>query len=347
MTKILSNDQVDGWIAELRNAGRKFGYTCGAFDLLHAGHVDYLARSRARCDALLVAVNSDWSIRQYKNPHRPICSELERITVVAALESVDAVTILNDVRPLAQIQRWKPDFYVKGGDYVTSQLRSAEAVTAYGGEVVTIPVSHKVSTSQIIERVLAIERLALPSPLMGAAPKGIVFLDRDGTLLKESPYLSDPADAELLPGVGEGLAELQRAGYRLVLVTNQQGIGLGYFDVREFIAVNAALFRLLTPFGVTISRVYYCPHSAADACECRKPAAGLLLRALREFGIEAERCFMVGDRDVDAIAGAGAGCSSVLLGAGGSEGPWPRFATFAEAAAWILNRPPMNADERR
>jgi D-glycero-D-manno-heptose 1,7-bisphosphate phosphatase len=340
MTMILTHDQVYGWVDKLRSAGRKLGYTCGAFDLLHAGHVDYLARSRAYCDALLVAVNSDWSIRQYKDPHRPICSELERMTVVAALESVDAVTILNDVRPLAQIQRWKPDFYIKGGDYGARQLRSAEAVTAYGGQVVTIPVSHHVSTSQIIERVMAVERLAQPSPVIGAAPKGIVFLDRDGTLLKESPYLSDPREAELLPGVGEGLAELQRAGYRLVIVTNQQGIGLGYFDVREFIAVNTALFRLLAPFGVTISRIYYCPHSAADACDCRKPGPGLLLRALREFGVEPERCFMVGDRDVDAMAGERAGCTPLLVGAGG-------FATFAEAAAWILNKPPMNADRRR
>lgn len=331
MKKILTNDQVDGWIDRLRAAGRKFGYTCGAFDLLHAGHVDYLARSRAHCDALLVAVNSDWSIRQYKDPHRPICFELERMSVVAALEPVDAVTILNDVRPLAQIQRWKPDFYIKGGDYSARQLRSAEAVTAYGGQVVTIPVHHLVSTSQIIERILAVERLAPPSLLNNAAPKGIVFLDRDGTLLKESPYMSDPKEAELLPGVGEGLAELQRAGYRLVIVTNQQGIGLGYFSVRDFIAVNAALFRLLTPFGVTISRIYYCPHSAADGCDCRKPAAGLLLRAMREFGVEAQRCFMVGDRDVDTAAGQSAGCTPVLVGARG-------FANFSDAATWILSR---------
>ena len=209
MTKILTNDQVDGWVDKLRSAGRKIGYTCGAFDLLHAGHVDYLARSRTHCDALLVAVNSDWSIREYKDPHRPICSELERMTVVAALESVNAVTILNDVRPLAQIQRWRPDLYIKGGDY-SGRMRSAEAVTAYGGQTVTIPFSHLVSTSQIVERVLATERLAPPSLLNNAAPKGIVFLDRDGTLLKESPYLSDPREAELLPGVGEGLAELQR-----------------------------------------------------------------------------------------------------------------------------------------
>ena len=93
-----------GWPICGAPAGRS-GYTCGAFYLLHAGHVDYLERSRALCDALLVAVNSDWSIRQYKDPHRPICSELERMTVVAGLASVDAVTMLDDLRPLAQIQR--------------------------------------------------------------------------------------------------------------------------------------------------------------------------------------------------------------------------------------------------
>ena len=339
MKKILTNDQVDGWVDRLHSAGRKFGYTCGAFDLLHAGHVDYLARTRLICDALLVAVNSDRSIRQYKNPHRPICSELERMTVVAALASVDAVTILDEARPAAQIARWKPDFYIKGGDYSVRQLRSAEAVTAYGGQVVTVPVSHHVSTSQLVERIVATERMALPSPVTGPPPKGIVFLDRDGTLLKDSPYMSDPRNAELLPGVGEGLAELQRAGYRLVIVTNQQGIGLGYFDVDEFIAVNTALFRLLTPYGVAISRIYYCPHTMADACNCRKPAPGLLLRALRDLDMPPERCFMIGDRDVDALAGAAAGCTAVLVGAGDPNGPWPRFAAFPDAAAWILNSP--------
>jgi len=337
MEKILTPDEVDAWVAELRRAGRKLGYTCGTFDLLHAGHVDYLARSRELCDALLVAVNSDWSVRQYKDPRRPICPEQERMRVVAALESVDAVTLLNDARPLAQIQRWQPDLYIKGGDYSEAKLRSADAVRAYGGRVEVIPVSHLVRTSQIIERVMALEKLAAPSPVSAAAARGIVFLDRDGKLLKESPYLSDPAKAELLPGVGAGLAKLQQAGYRLVIVTNQQGIGLGYFSFDDFVAVNVALFRLLTAYGVTISRIYYCPHSAADQCECRKPKPGLLVRALADFGMEPGRCFMVGDRDVDAMSGAAAGCSPVLVSAADVESPWPRFATFTEAVEWILS----------
>jgi len=330
MAKILANSQVDEIVAAWRGAGKKIGYTCGAFDLLHAGHVDYLERSRALCDALLVAVNSDRSVREYKDPHRPICSQQDRMRVVAALACVDAVTLLEDARPLAQLERWRPDFYIKGGDYRTDKLRSGEAVIAYGGQVATIPVTHEISTSRIIARILAAASTAPPDRIPPVAVQGIVFLDRDGTLLEDKPYLSDPREAELRPGVGEGLARLQQAGYRLVLVTNQQGIGLGYFSARDFIAVNAALFHLLAPYGVAIARIYYCPHSLADACDCRKPAAGLLRRALADFHMEPGRCFMVGDRESDTEAGQAAGCVPVLIGPGG-------FPNFTEAANWILS----------
>ncbi|HTQ57652.1 MAG TPA: HAD-IIIA family hydrolase [Bryobacteraceae bacterium] len=331
MSKILAPDAVDAAVAELRRAGRKLGYTCGAFDLLHAGHVDYLERSRALCDVLLVAVNSDRSVRTYKGSLRPICPEQERMRVVAGLGCVDIVTLLDDERPLAQLQRWQPDFYIKGGDYRPDKLRSAEAVTAYGGQVVAIPVAYAVSSSQIVERILAAGSTAPPSAVTGAPPKGIVFLDRDGTLLADRPYLSDPREAVLLPGVGEGLARLQQAGYRLVIVTNQQGIGLGYFSVRDFIAVNAALFRLLAPYGVSIARIYYCPHSQAEGCDCRKPEAGMLRRALADFGVAAGHCFLIGDRDSDEAAAGSAGCVPVRIGSGG-------LATFSEAVAWILSR---------
>lgn len=329
MKKILSHEEVDTWVAEARRAGRKIGYTCGAFDLLHAGHVDYLTRARELCDVLLVAVNADWSIQQYKNPLRPYCPERERMKVVSALGCVDAVTLLEDPRPVGQIERWKPDFYIKGGDYSVDRLRSAATVKAYGGQAVVIPVSHGVSTTKIVERVLAAERTACPAAAEATAAKGLVMLDRDGTLLKDIPYLSDAQHVELLPGVGEGLAALQGAGFRLVLVTNQQGIGLGYFGTLDFLAVNTALFNLLTPYGVTISRVYYCPHSMADECSCRKPRAGMLVRAMAEFGVAPANCYMIGDREIDRAAAVNAECTAVRVGGGG-------FADFGAAARWIL-----------
>ena len=97
--KVLSHAQVDDWIRAERAAGRRIGFTCGSFDLLHAGHVQYLAKARSHCDRLLVAINSDASVRRYKSPFRPINPERERMYLVAALAAVDAVTILDEDRP--------------------------------------------------------------------------------------------------------------------------------------------------------------------------------------------------------------------------------------------------------
>ena len=113
----MSHEQVDEWLHGERAAGHRIGFTCGSFDLLHTGHVQYLSKARQQCDRLLVAVNSDASVQRYKSPLRPINPEQDRMTVVAALAAVDAVTLLEDDRPIHLLLRWKPDLYIKGGDY--------------------------------------------------------------------------------------------------------------------------------------------------------------------------------------------------------------------------------------
>src|SRR3954454_8348398 len=171
--KVLSHAGIDQWIRAERTAGRRVGFTCGSFDLLHAGHAQYLAKARAACDRLLVAVNSDASVRRYKNPLRPINPEGERMTVVAALAAVDAVTILDDDRPLSLLLRWKPDLYIKGGDYQSSSLRSAAAVEEYGGKVLLIPSDFATSTSAIIERIAALSHHAAPEPVAAKFGRGL------------------------------------------------------------------------------------------------------------------------------------------------------------------------------
>ena len=311
MEKIRTLEQVDSWIEAERAAGHRIGFTCGAFDLMHAGHAQYLAEARALCDRLLVAVNSDASIHSYKNPLRPINPWKERAFLVAALASTDCITVLDDDRPLNLIQRWKPDFYIKGGDYQTSSLRSASAVESYGGKVVVIPAQVAASTTSMLERIEALSLHAVPQPSNATQPKGLVLLDRDGTLIRNSPF--DPSTVELLPGVIEALRDLQAAGFRLCLVTNQQGIGLGYFGYHDFIESNRRLLGLLGKQGISISKIYFCPHSMADSCECRKPAPGLILRALREQNVTADRCFVIGDSASDIEAAQAAGCVGLLV----------------------------------
>jgi D-beta-D-heptose 7-phosphate kinase / D-beta-D-heptose 1-phosphate adenosyltransferase len=309
--KILMLEQVDSWVEAERAAGHRIGFTCGAFDLMHAGHAQYLTEARALCDRLLVAVNSDASIQSYKNPLRPVNAWKERAFLVAALASTDCVTVLQDDRPLNLIQRWKPDLYIKGGDYQTSSLRSASAVESYGGKVVVIPAQFAASTSAMLERIEALSIHAAPQHPGAPRPKGLVLLDRDGTLIRNTPF--DPSTVELLPGVVQALRDLQSAGFRLCLVTNQQGIGLGYFGYRDFIEGNRKLLGLLGKAGIAISKIYFCPHSLADSCECRKPAPGLILRALREQNIAHDRCFVVGDSVSDIEAAQAAGCVGLLV----------------------------------
>ncbi len=314
MRNLHSYSSLIEWVSEQRNSGNSIGFTCGAFDLLHAGHVAYLQKAATLCSRLVVAVNSDASIRSYKNPLRPIIPEQQRATVVSALGVTDAVTIMTETRPENLIKMIHPDVYVKGGDYRVEQLQSAPLVHSYGGRCVVIPVEHEISTSRIVSKIQELSAYDLPSLSAQLRSNGsIVFLDRDGTLIENVPFLRDPTQVRLLPYVGEGLRLLQDSGFALVVVTNQQGIGLGYFDYDDFVRINSEMLRLLSRFGVRIARFYFCPHSAADSCQCRKPLPGLLKRGLDYFGSDPQNCFMIGDSASDVAAAEEAGCRGVLL----------------------------------
>lgn len=127
-------------------------FTNGVFDLLHPGHVDVLAGARRQGDALIVALNSDASVRRLKGPARPVRSEAERAYVIAALEAVDAVITFQEDTPLEVIRRLRPQVLVKGGDYDARTIVGADEVQSWGGDVVIIPLTPGQSTTSIIER---------------------------------------------------------------------------------------------------------------------------------------------------------------------------------------------------
>jgi rfaE bifunctional protein nucleotidyltransferase chain/domain len=335
--RIVSLDQLIARVSEWRAGGLKVGFTCGAFDLLHAGHVDYLQRARGLCDRLIVAVNSDESVRSYKGPFRPINTESHRLSVIAALSCVDATILMHDRRPESLIRTLRPDLYIKGGDYDVSQLRSAPLVHSYGGQCAVIPVNHEISTSKLIRRIEELSSYAQPEGCTTKPGGPIVFLDRDGTIIKNVHFLNKPDRVELVLGAGEGLRTLQDAGFRLIVVTNQQGLGLGYFDYDTFVAVNSQMLRLLSEYGVKISRFYFCPHSFAEKCTCRKPDVGLVNRALKDHGARAEECYLIGDSLADMECAQRSGCKGVFIGEGCNSDCWYCAGSFPEAARHILS----------
>jgi D-glycero-D-manno-heptose 1,7-bisphosphate phosphatase len=128
-----------------------------------------------------------------------------------------------------------------------------------------------------------------------------VFLDRDGTIIADRHYLSDPAGVQLLPRAGEAVRWFGQLGFVVVVVTNQSGIGRGYFGEAEFQAVQQRMLALLDQAGAAVDGVYCCPHAPGRVppCDCRKPAIGLFRRAAHELGLDCARSYYIGDRERD------------------------------------------------
>ncbi|MEO6038653.1 MAG: D-glycero-beta-D-manno-heptose 1-phosphate adenylyltransferase [Saprospiraceae bacterium] len=161
-SKIQTTEELTGTIAKWRAAGEKIVFTNGCFDLLHYGHLHYLAQARDLADRLVVGLNSAASVRRLKGPNRPINDELTRTHLLAALEVVDAVVVFEEDTPLHLIQLLLPDLLVKGGDWQPEQIVGSAEVLANGGQVRSLPFVTGYSTTNIEQKILSSASLERP-----------------------------------------------------------------------------------------------------------------------------------------------------------------------------------------
>ncbi|MCC6549542.1 MAG: D-glycero-beta-D-manno-heptose 1-phosphate adenylyltransferase [Ignavibacteriaceae bacterium] len=154
MSVLLSREQIIKVRAELKRAGKRVVFTNGVFDILHAGHVDYLVKAREFGDALILGLNSDASVSRIKGEKRPIVTQEERAFILANLKAVDYVTLFEEDTPFNLISAIVPDILVKGADWDPSEIVGKNIVEANGGEVKTIPFINFTSTSNIIKTIL-------------------------------------------------------------------------------------------------------------------------------------------------------------------------------------------------
>jgi D-glycero-D-manno-heptose 1,7-bisphosphate phosphatase len=350
--KIKTRDELGGICLKLRDSGQRVGFTSGAFDVLHAGHADYLAKARAMCDVLAVGVNTDRSVRDYKGPGRPIIPETQRIKLVAALESVDYAFLFDERRNKKNIEILQPAFYIKAGDYSQESMTSAATLKQYGGKIILIPVVESVSTSGILARLgsecRSAERIvehdnAVHIERDPQKQSPAVFLDRDGTIIEEADYLHEPERIKILPNALDGIKRFQDMGYRIVIITNQPGIGIGYYSKEDFYQVNRALFKHFSQAGILIDKVYFCPHGKSEKCSCRKPELALVQRAKEELNLDLSRSIFIGDKTSDIETGKRAGMRTILVQTGfaGEDHEFPvqpdwTARDLAEAASFVL-----------
>ena len=178
--------------------------------------------------------------------------------------------------------------------------------------------------------------------------RGFVFLDRDGTLIVEKHYLSDPAQVELIGGVAAALRRLRENGYGVAVITNQSGVGRGYFSPERLEAVHSRIRDLLAAEGARLDGIYVCPHTPDAGCACRKPASGLIEMAARDHQFDRQRSFIIGDKSCDIECGKHAGMVSILVRTGYGSGLAAELAALAdyvaadvpEAVEWILRSRP-------
>ncbi len=150
----------------------------------------------------------------------------------------------------------------------------------------------------------------MSSPNRGARA---VFVDRDGTINLDVVHCSRVEDFHILRGVPEAIGRLNRAGFAVVVITNQSAVARGLLSAQELERLHDHMRAWLGQRGAQVDAVYYCPHSPDDGCDCRKPKPGLLMRAMQELGLDPSASYMVGDSEHDVQAGAAVGCKTVLI----------------------------------
>jgi len=178
-----------------------------------------------------------------------------------------------------------------------------------------------------------------------------VFLDRDGTIAEEVGYLNHASRFRMFPFAAAAICRLNKAGWPVILVTNQSGVGRGYFPESLVRSVNELMTQQLAEEGAKLDAIYYCPHTSADNCNCRKPKTGMLDRAALEHGLDLQRSIVVGDRYGDIKLARNVRARGVLVRTGYGEGElawhaakWPFQPDFVaenltQAAEWILREP--------
>ncbi len=185
--------------------------------------------------------------------------------------------------------------------------------------------------------------------------KQAVFLDRDGVIIEEVNYLSEPDQLRLIPGAAEAIMRLNESGLPVIVITNQAGVARGYYQEARIQVVHAALSQQLAQVGAHIDRYYYCPHHPTEGlppyrmeCNCRKPKPGLLLQAAQDFDLDLKRCWVIGDNHSDIALTRSTGCRTILVLTGHGARVWREWreefqpghvaSDLSAAVVWLLRQ---------
>ena len=213
----------------------------------------------------------------------------------------------------------KPNYYIKADDYKVTDLTSRKVLEEWSGEVILIPLVKEKSTTNVIDAIVKTycnQPISINLEKNSAARQKAVIFDRDGIINEEIEYLHEVEKLSFIPHALDGILKMQKMGFKIVVATTQAGIGLGYFTKEDFFRVNKAILKEFNKHGIVVSKVYYCPHSIEEKCSCRKPEIGLIKKAQKDLNLNLRKCWVIGDKTSDVLAGKKSGCHTILVSSG-------------------------------
>ncbi len=301
--KIKKEEDILNIVEDLRKKKKQFSTISGSFDLLHFGHIKSLKEASEQGDCLIVLLNSDFSVKRYKGPNRPIKGEQERAEILSAFEFVDYIFIFDDITPKSILKKIKPDVFCQSKEWGKDCLER-KVVEAYGGKIYLLKSKVDTSTTDIIQKVLSSQ---------SKTSNKAVFLDRDGTINEDKGYVGRIEDFNFLPGVVKSLKKISDSEYKLIIITNQSGIGRGYFSDKDVKNLHSWLIKKLEEKEINVDGIYYCPHKSDEGCNCRKPKIRLLEKAVQDLDIDLRKSWFMGNEKSDIETGKNANTKTILL----------------------------------
>lgn len=303
--KIKTQKEIGKILQRLKKQKKKIVTVCGSFDILHLGHIKFFQEAKQQGDVLIVMLNSDKSIRMYKGFNRPINSQKERAEVLAALESVDFIIIFNEINPRKVLEKIKPHIHCQGANWGKNCIER-KIVEKHGGKISVFKLKRGFSTTDMIKKRIKIEK----NPSSKA-----VFLDRDGTININNPeYVHTKKDFKLTLYAIQALRKLTNSNYKIIIVTNQSGIGRGYFTEQDLKDLHKWMIQGFKKKNIRIDKIYYCSHYPKENCSCRKPKPGMIFQAVKDIDIDLSKSWIIGDKDEDILMGREVNLKTIKIG---------------------------------
>jgi D-glycero-D-manno-heptose 1,7-bisphosphate phosphatase len=304
--KIQTLDEITVISSNLRLEGKTIVTLNGSFDLFHPGHLFIISEARKQGDVLIIGVNSDASYKLYKDKSGPIINEKGRAEIIAALSIVDFVVLFDEPDPIAFLNAIKPHIHCNGVEYGNDCIET-KTLESFGGKLHLIDAKQKgvYSTSVIVSAIAS--RYSAPK-------RKAIFLDRDGVINKDAGYTYKIEDFEFEHGIIDLLLYLKGLGYIFIIVTNQSGIGRGYYRQEDMERFHEHLVAESLKQAISFEGIYFCPHDPKkELCDCRKPGSVLHQKAIREHTINAQNSWSIGDKLSDCTPAKRVGARTILL----------------------------------